>query len=150
MGVRLSDRELKKILKDNINIKTKKSKKNKYHNTRLVIDGIRYDSKKEYERHCELILLEKAGEISELRFHDKKDIIILQDKPLITYEPDFCYKENDNFIIEDLKGYQTKEFKLKKKMIIHKIINNELLAKLRLTKYESGEFKIIEEYDKNS
>ena len=50
----------------------------------------------------------------------------------------------------DLKGYQTKEFKLKKKMIIHKIINNELLAKLRLTKYESGKFKIIEEYDKNS
>lgn len=150
MGVRLSERELKKILKNNSDIKTQKTKKNKYHNTQIVIDGVRYDSKKEYERHCELILLEKSGVISNLRFHDKKDTIILQDKPLITYEPDFCYEENKEFIIEDLKGFQTKEFKLKKKMIIHKIINNELSAKLRLTRYESGKLKVIEEYDKNS
>lgn len=150
MGVRLSERELKKILKNNSDIKTQKTKKNKYHNTQIVIDGVRYDSKKEYERHCELILLEKSGVISNLRFHDKKDTIILQDKPLITYEPDFCYEENEEFIIEDLKGFQTKEFKLKKKMIIHKIINNELSAKLRLTRYESGKLKVIEEYDKNS
>ena len=85
MGVRLSERELKKILKNNSDIKTQKTKKNKYHNTQIVIDGVRYDSKKEYERHCELILLEKSGVISNLRFHDKKDTIILQDKPLITY-----------------------------------------------------------------
>lgn len=150
MGVRLSERELKKFLKNNSDIKTQKTKKNKYHNTQIVIDGVRYDSKKEYERHCELILLEKSGAISNLRFHDKKDTIILQDKPLITYEPDFCYEENEEFIIEDLKGFQTKEFKLKKKMIIHKIINNELSAKLRLTRYESGKLKVIEEYDKNS
>lgn len=145
MGLRLSEKELKKILKENTDIQIN-PKYNKYHNKRLVIDGIRYDSKKEYERHKCLLLLEKANKISDLRIHDKKDIIILQEDPLITYIPDFCYYENGVFIIEDLKGFQTKEFKLKKKMLIKKLKTKEIVGKLRLTKYESGVFKIIEEY----
>lgn len=146
MGLRLSEKELKKILKNNENIRLR-NKYNKYHNKRIIVDGIRYDSKKEYERHKVLLLLEKSQKIKNLRFHQKEDIIILQEDPLITYIPDFCYEENGKFIIEDLKGFQTKEFKLKKKMLIKKIKDKEINGKLRLTKYESGVFKIIEEYE---
>ena len=144
MSLRLSENQLKKLLKTNSNIKQPKT--NKYHNEKITINGLKYDSKKEYQRHCELILLEKNNKISNLRFHEKQDIIILQENPLITYIPDFCYEENGILIIEDLKGYQTKEFKLKKKMIISKIRKKELIAKLRLTKFKLGTCEIIEEY----
>ena len=145
MGLRLSEKELKKILKNNSDIKVNK-KQNKYHNEKMIVDGIRYDSKKEYQRHKELILLEKANKIKNLRFHDKQDTVILQKDPLITYIPDFCYEEDGILIIEDLKGFQTKEFKLKKKMLISKLKKKEIIGKLRLTKYTYGYCEIIEEY----
>jgi hypothetical protein len=145
MGLRLSEKELKKILKNNSDVKINK-KQNKYHNEKMIVDGVRYDSKKEYQRHKELILLEKANKIKNLRFHDKQDTVILQKDPLITYIPDFCYEEDGILIIEDLKGFQTKEFKLKKKMLISKLKKKEIIGKLRLTKYTYGYCEIIEEY----
>ncbi len=147
MGIRLSEKAYKKLIQKE-NIKSL-NKKNKYHNEKLVVDGVRYDSKREYLRHRQLLLREKAGEIQDLRFHCKSDTIILQNKPLIKYEPDFCYYENGVFVIEDLKGFQTKEFKLKKKMIINKIQNDEIQGIFRLTKIEKGATFIIEEYSKD-
>ena len=41
--------------------------RNKYHNRKYSADGEVFDSKKEYQRWQELKLLEKAGEIAELR-----------------------------------------------------------------------------------
>lgn len=146
MSLRLSEKAFKKLVNEKGAEGEKKTKQNKYHNEKIEIDGIRYDSKREYLRHKQLLLKEKAGEIQNLRFHDKKDTIILQKTPLIKYEPDFCYEENGKLIIEDLKGYQTKEFKLKKKMIISKIYSGELNAVFRLTKFEKRILTIIEEY----
>lgn len=143
MGIRLSEKAFKKLIKE-----TGEEKKNKYHNKKIKADGNSYDSKREYLRHKQLMLKEKTGEIQNLRFHDKKDTLILQENPRIKYEPDFCYEENGQFIIEDLKGFQTKEFKLKKKMIINQILTNKLNATLRLTKFENGVLIIIEEYSK--
>ena len=37
---------------------------NKYHNRKVAIDGILFDSKKEAGRYQELLLLQQAGEIS--------------------------------------------------------------------------------------
>ena len=145
MGLRLSEKELKKILKNNSDVKINK-KQNKYHNEKMIVDGVRYDSKKEYQRHKELILLEKANKIKNLRFHDKQDTVILQKDPLITYIPDFCYEEDGILIIEDLKGFQTKEYKLNQKMLISKLKKKEIIGKLRLTKYTYGYCEIIEEY----
>ena len=39
----------------------------KYHNRKTQIENIVFDSKKEAQRYCELKLLEKKGEISQLQ-----------------------------------------------------------------------------------
>ena len=39
----------------------------KYHSKKITIDGMTFDSQKEYKRWCELRLLEKAGEITNLQ-----------------------------------------------------------------------------------
>lgn len=145
MGLRLSKSQYEKLIKS----KNKKirPKDNKYRNDKITVNGITYDSKKEYDRHRILKVMEKSGSISDLKFHDPSTNIILQENPKIKYEPDFCYFENGVYIIEDVKGYQTKEFKLKKKMIIHKLNNNEIIGKFRLTKYSKDKgFVVIEEY----
>jgi hypothetical protein len=121
---------------------------NKFHNKKMKVDDVTYDSTKEYERHCYLKMLEKAGEISNLRYHDKKDIIILIDDPKVRYIPDFCYDENGEHVVEDFKGFQTKEFILKKKMIISMIKKGELDIIFRITKFKSQDFVVVEEYKK--
>ena len=46
-------------------------KKSKFHNEPVTVDGVRYDSKNEMRRFNFLKLMEKAGEISNLRYHVK-------------------------------------------------------------------------------
>lgn len=144
LALRLTNKQYASLIGNTSHIHGKPSK---YRNYRVVVDGVRYDSQKEYERHMHLKLLEKKGEISELKFHQKEMNILLQDDPPIRYEPDFCYYEDGTYIIEDLKGYQTKEFKLKKKMLIHMIRQGKIDGVLRLTKQKAkSSFEIIEEY----
>lgn len=100
-------------------------KYNKYGNIKTVIDGIKFDSKRESERYLELKLLEKAGEISDLKLQPR---FILQHgfkyngKTIraITYTADFQYKEKENKreVVEDVKGVETAVFKIKKKMFL--------------------------------
>lgn len=145
MSVRMSAEEYKKMLGQKNT--SKKKRVNKYRNKTIVQDGIRYDSIAEYERHKMLKYLEQIGEISNLRYHQKEDNIILQANPLITYEPDFCYIKDGKNIVEDVKGKQTKEFILKKKMIIAKINAGELNIKFILTKKKNSIFfDTIEQY----
>ena len=42
-------------------------KRDKYGNSKIVVDGIKFDSKREYKRYSQLKLLEIAGQISELQ-----------------------------------------------------------------------------------
>ena len=98
---------------------------NKYRNKKIVIDGIKFDSIAEGNRYRELKLLEKAGEITDLEL---QPLFILQDKfkknnvnyKAITYRADFKYKENGEIIVEDVKGFETKEFKIKRKLFEYK------------------------------
>lgn len=152
MPLRLSQNQYDKLINNKEGKENKKSsistKPSKYRNKKITVDGIKYDSIHEYDRHCYLKILEKSGEIQNLRFHDKTDTIVLQEYPKITYEPDFCYDKDGVHIIEDVKGMQTKEFKLKKKMIISMLIKKELDGKFILTKcINKNNFTIIEEYD---
>ena len=39
----------------------------KYKNKKITVDGESFDSKREYRRWCELRLLERAGEITDLQ-----------------------------------------------------------------------------------
>lgn len=135
--------------KDFINCRNRQ-KKAKYRNEKVyVCDSVMYtnkeclkkaskietyDSKKEYERHIQLKLLEKAGKIKNLQ---RQVPLVIQEKfdcrgetiaPII-YKADFCYiTENNVVIVEDVKGYDkqkcryitTKDFRLKWKLLKNK------------------------------
>lgn len=145
MSVRMSEAEFARIVGKKTDISSKQGK-SKYKARKIKENGVWYDSIGEYERHCYLQLLQKAGDISDLRFHDKSDTIILIDDPVVKYYPDFCYDENGHHVVEDFKGVQTKEFVLKKKMIISKIKKGELDITFRIVKKDDG-YRVVEEYD---
>lgn len=52
---------------------------NKYHNRKVTVNGITFDSQKEADRYLELMLLLKAGEIDRLKlqpeFTDRKSVV---------------------------------------------------------------------------
>lgn len=97
----------------------------KYHNKKTVYDGIKFDSKKEATRYCELKQLERAGVIKELRLQPR---YILQEKyeingrkeRAITYIADFEYYDNEKqkIVVEDVKSPATKTqvYRIKKKL----------------------------------
>ena len=49
--------------------------KSKYHSKKVIWNGNTYDSKKEARRHAELLLLERAGKISDLQTQVKFELI---------------------------------------------------------------------------
>ena len=94
---------------------------NKYHARKTVIDGITFDSASEASRYAELKMLEKHGEITDLR--RQVPFILLDDyvisgkkKRGIKYVADFVYFEDGIEQIEDVKGCLTTVYKIKKKM----------------------------------
>lgn len=109
----------------------------KYRNKKCVVDGIVYDSKKEMQRHTELKLLEQAGEITDLQRQVEFLLIPEQREPdtigkrggvkkgkLIErkccYIADFVYIENGERVVEDTKGIRTKDYVIKRKMMLAK------------------------------
>jgi len=89
---------------------------NKYGNTRIDADGITFDSKAEYARYQELVLLERAGEISKLRVHVKYPIIV-NGKLVCNYIADFTYFEGGREKVEDVKGVRTAAYRIKAKLM---------------------------------
>ena len=97
--------------------------RSKYNNRKVKRDGMVFDSKHEADRWNELKLLEKAGEISNLRRQVKYVLIPTQyseteftkkGKPRVaekeaSYIADFVYHNNmfDMEIVEDAKGIGT-------------------------------------------
>lgn len=110
---------------------------NKYGNKKVTVDGMTFDSKREYRRYTELKLLESAGVISDLRCqvpfelipnqyvterrYSKtgkrlKDAQVLVERAVV-YIADFVYIDSDGSeVIEDAKGTRTKEYILKRKL----------------------------------
>ena len=99
---------------------------NKYKTKKTIIDNIKFDSKKEANRYCELKLLEKAKEISHLIL--QPEFLLLEGfrykgKKIqsMKYIADFQYIEKDGTeVVEDVKGFKTKEYNIKKKLFLHK------------------------------
>ena len=97
---------------------------NKYHNKKVVHDGIKFASKSEGERYLELKAMQEKGEIRDLVLQPK---FILQESfrkngelfRAIHYVADFQYYLNDQLVIVDVKGYMgytTPEFRIKRKI----------------------------------
>lgn len=97
----------------------------KYHSRKIKRDGMTFDSVKEYKRFCELSLLLKAGAITDLERQVKFVLIPSQridgkvvERPC-TYIADFSYRENGKLVIEDTKGFKTKDYIIKRKLMLH-------------------------------
>lgn len=107
----------------------------KYHNRKVTINGVTFDSKKEANRYQELKLMEKAGEISGLQLQVKYVLIPVQREPdtigkhggikkgkLIerecTYIADFVYQKDGETVVEDAKGMRTEVYNIKRKLML--------------------------------
>jgi len=95
-------------------------KESKYHNKRVTVDGITFDSVKEASRYQELRMLERAGEITGLVRQQKIELIPKTKLYRACYYVcDFIYfdKRENKTIYEDVKGVRTKEYLLKRKLM---------------------------------
>ena len=107
----------------------------KYHNKKIIRDGETFDSIKEYKRWCELSLLQRGGIITNLRRQVKFVLIPAQYEPdtvgkrggikkgkLIerecSYIADFVYNTGIDCIVEDTKGVKTKDYIIKRKLML--------------------------------
>lgn len=113
--------------------------RNKYHSRKISRDGMDFDSLKEYRRYCELALLEKAGQITGLKLQVPFELLPAQYETFerygkkgqrlkdgsrciekaVIYKADFVYIENGKTIVEDTKGFKTKDYILKRKMMLY-------------------------------
>jgi hypothetical protein len=96
----------------------------KYRAVPTVIDGIRFASKKEAARYCDLKLLEKAGEIRELELQPRFPLYVCKRQngelhKVCDYVADFRYRQGPRgiLVIEDVKGMRTPTYRLKRKMV---------------------------------
>ena len=110
------------------------NQKNKYSNQKVTIDGEKFDSKKEAKRYYELKLLESAREIVNLRRQEEFILIPAQFEKIpnpngkikqkcierkCSYIADFVYQDsNGNLIVEDTKGVRTKDYIIKRKLML--------------------------------
>lgn len=118
-------------------------KRSKYGAKKITRDGITFDSLQEYRRFCELSLLEKAGDITDLKRQVVFPLIPTQrEEPCAVYKKgknkgapkpgkviekevnyiaDFVYtnKLTGEVIVEDVKGFKTKDYILKRKMMLY-------------------------------
>lgn len=97
----------------------------KYGAKKVKYNGIVFDSKKECNRYCELRLLERAGKIQGLEMQKTFELIPSQringkvvERP-VTYKADFTYTENGKRVIEDTKGFKTKDYIIKRKLMLY-------------------------------
>ena len=110
--------------------------KSKYHNHKIERDGIVFDSIKEYRRFCELTLLERAGVITDLQRQVEFELIPAQREPdtigkrggiikgkvierAVVYVADFVYKQDGKTVVEDTKGVKTKDYIIKRKLMLY-------------------------------
>ena len=110
--------------------------RNKYYSKKISADGMIFDSKKEFKRWNELRLLEKTGQIRDLKRQVKFVLIPAQREPdtrgpkggikpgrllerEVSYVADYTYTDKDGIMhVEDAKGFRTEVYRIKKKMML--------------------------------
>lgn len=114
------------------------SKDSKFGNTKVMVGDIQFDSKREADRFRTLKLLLDKGMIGHITVHP---MFTLQE-PFednggekhkgIYYEADFSYidKSSGKTIIEDVKGFRTKEYRIKKKLFLKTLSPNTIFVEI--------------------
>lgn len=106
----MTPKELQELLK--------KQKTNKYSAKKCVVNGITFASQKEGKRYTDLLLLQRAGEISQLKLQQRIKIFI-NDEYVCTYIADFTYYDRQGkFVVEDAKGLRLPIYILKKRLLL--------------------------------
>ena len=95
----------------------------KYRNTKVWTEEWGwFDSKRELARWQELKLLERAGQIQELdrqvTFELAPSVVLDgRKRPPMKFIADHVYKEKDREIVEDVKGFRTQGYRLKRHLM---------------------------------
>lgn len=99
-------------------------KKSKYHSRKVqTSDGV-FDSKKEYEHWLKLKNLQYSGYISDLQRQVEFTLIpkqVINGKTAelpCHYRADFVYTLNGEKVVEDVKGFKTPEYIIKRKLML--------------------------------
>lgn len=104
---------------------TEDKRGNKYNAQKAEVDGIVFDSKREAKRYAELRVMERSGEITDLQ---RQVPYVLMPKQVnedgktervVIYRADFVYRRDGKTVVEDTKGMKTKEYVLKRKMMLY-------------------------------
>ena len=113
--------------------------RNKYYAKKTTVNGIEFDSRKEAYRYQELLLLQRAGAIQDLQLQVKYVLIPAQyetyakwgktgkrlkdGKRLVerecSYVADFVYTLDGKLVVEDTKGFRTKDYAIKRKLMLY-------------------------------
>lgn len=102
----------------------------KYGNKKTQFNGIVFDSKKEAGRYADLLTLERCGVICNLELQKEFELIPAQYdivdgkrkcvERACKYIADFYYydKEHGEYVCEDTKGVRTKDYIIKRKLML--------------------------------
>lgn len=90
---------------------------NKYNAKKVFADGIWFDSKAEAARYSDLFLLQRAGQISDLKVHHK---IVFETG--VSWKIDFIYTERDITVYEDVKGKLTADYRIKRDTLVWELM----------------------------
>ena len=94
------------------------TKRPKYGNVRVEVDGVSFQSKAEAKYYSLLKLRSKAGEVDNIELQ-KPYALTVNGFLVCTYRADFAFDDHHEkrHRVIDVKGVQTPEFKLKKKLM---------------------------------
>lgn len=92
--------------------------RNKYHARPTYVNGIRFASKKEADRYVQLLYLSDTYKIQSLTLQVNFPLIKKSKYGReIKYVADFVYYKDGKMIVEDVKGYKTPVYRLKKRLM---------------------------------
>ena len=97
----------------------------KYGNKKVEVNGIQFDSKREARRYLDLKAMEMAGQIHDLKRQVPFELIPSQriDGKVVErscdYVADFVYYKDGDFVVEDTKGMKTRDYIIKRKLMLH-------------------------------
>lgn len=99
--------------------------RSKYGAEKTEAMGQRFDSKKEANRYAELLLMQRQGVIRNLRCQVPFELLPKQQKPSggcersVRYVADFVYDKDGVQVVEDAKGFRTKDYVIKRKLMLY-------------------------------
>ena len=108
----------------------------KYHSKKTEVDGILFDSKAEARRYMDLAIMERCGVIKDLRL--QVPFVLVKGEKWsdgrkhrdVVYKADFVYLDNGQIVVEDVKGFRTEAYRIKRELMkaVHHIEIREVRA----------------------